>query len=129
MNIFDQLNDLVFSKKRKCMNNIDHENEYVPFMINRWISMISPQHAQVINNTVNWMYGVFENKQSHYKLLHNVIPRARWQRVTYHKKNKETQQTESNDSKHIKLLACTLELSEREVKYLTQHDEQNTCKH
>lgn len=127
MNIFDQLNDLVFSKKRKCLNNVDHESEYVPFMINRWISMISPQHAEIVNNTVNWMYGVFEDKQMHYKLLHNIIPRTRWHRVLYHKKNKDKQDNKSEDTEHIKRLACALELSEREVKYLSQHDEQHTC--
>lgn len=127
MNIFDQLNDLVFSKKKRCMNNIDHENEYVPFMINRWISMISSQHAVIVNNTVNWMYGVFENKQLHYKLLHNIIPKTRWQRVNYFKKIKDKHEKKSEQDEHIKRLARALELSEREVKYLSQHDEQNTC--
>lgn len=109
------------------MGNIDHENEYVPFMINRWISMISEQHAMIVNNTVNWMYGVFENKQLHYKLLHTIIPRTRWRRVTYFKKVKDKQEKKTEDDEHIKRLARALELSEREVKYLSQHDEQNTC--
>jgi hypothetical protein len=121
VNIFDQLNDLVFTKKRKCLDNADGESEYVPYMINRWVSMVSDTHATLINNTVNWLYPALEHKQQHYVLLHNILPRVGWKRVTYHKKvKKET----TDEDVNIERLANALELSKREVKYLSQQNEQ-----
>lgn len=121
MTIFDQLNDLLFSKKKKCMDNIVDQGEYSPFMINRWISMYSPEYCCLINNTVNWMHPVLDTKVDHYKFLHAVLPRAKWKRINYIKKKKpETKETEQD----LSAVASTLELSEREVKYLKEQHEQ-----
>lgn len=121
MTIFDQLGDLLFTKKKKCLNNITDEGDYVPFMINRWVSMCSADHCEVINNTVNWLHPILETKTDHYNLLHTVLPRTRWKRINYIKKKKPEESQEQDD---IEALARALELSSREVKYLTQQDEQ-----
>ena len=114
MTIFDQLNDILFSKKKKCLSNIDDENEYIPYMINRWVSMHSPEYATVINSTVNWLYPVFETKIDHYNFLHTILPRSKWKRINYIKKIKENPEDKDTNTK---LIASSLELSEREVKY------------
>ena len=112
--IFDQLNDLLFTKERKCMDNVDHESDYNPYMINRWISMYSPNLAIVINSTTNWMHGVFETKQQYYQFVSKVLPKVNRKRIHYIKKAKKepTEQQEDNN----KLMAKRLELSEREIK-------------
>ena len=117
MNIFDQLNDILFTKKKRCMSNIDDENNYVPYMINRWVSMYSPDHAMIINSTVNWMGQALETKLDHYNFLHSILPKSKWKRINYIKKVKEDKDEEDNK---VQLLASTLELSEREVKYLLE---------
>ena len=115
--IFDQLNDLVFTKQRKSMTNIDHENDYSSYMINRWISMYSPDMANIINNTANWMYTIFETKTDHYNFLHAIIPRSARKRINYIKKKKPDKEEEEEDH-NIELLARNLEISQREVRIM-----------
>ena len=99
------------------MSNIDNESEYVPYMINRWVSMYSPEHATIINSTVNWLHPVFETKVDHYNFLHTVLPKSSWRRINYIKKNKKEDEEEYEN---LELLASTLELSKREVKYFLE---------
>ena len=99
------------------MSNIDDENSYIPYMINRWVSMYSPDHAMIINSTVNWMGQALETKLDHYNFLHSILPKSKWKRINYIKKVKEDKDEEDNK---VQLLASTLELSEREVKYLLE---------
>ena len=115
--IFDQLNDLVFTKERKCMTNIDHESDYSPYMINRWISMYSPDMAIIINNTANWMYTILETKSDHYNFLHTIIPRSYRKRINYIKKKKPDKEEQEEDH-NVEMLAKNLELSQREVRIM-----------
>lgn len=120
MTIFDQLNDLLFTKKKKCLDNLIDEGDYSPYMVNRWISMYSSDYCGLINNTINWLFPVLDLKKDHYKFLHGVLPRAKWKRINYIKKVKVDKESESTD---IAAIANTMELSTREVKMLeAQHD-------
>ena len=125
MTIFDQIGDVLFTKKKKCLENIVDEGDYSPFMINRWISMYSPEFCVLINNTANWMHSVLETKTDHYKFMHAVLPRAKWKRINYVKKKKPDDDDEQQD---VSSLATALELSEREVKYL-QEQHEHTCRY
>jgi|APSaa5957512493_1039668.scaffolds.fasta_scaffold225065_2 hypothetical protein len=113
MTIFDILNDILFTKKGKLLQNVDDEAAFNNYMINRWISMYSPNLAIVINSTTNWLYSVFETKQDYYKFINKVIPKVQRKHIAYIKKKKpeETEETEN-----LKLIAKRLELSEREIK-------------
>ena len=112
MTIFDHLNDILFTKERN-LSNIDDEQEYNQYMINRWISMYSPHMALTINNTTNWLYPVMEEKSAHYRFLHSILPRVQRKHINYIKKSQETSEEDNN----LDLLAQKLELSKREVKY------------
>ena len=113
MTIFDILNDILFTKKGKLLQNIDDEAVFNNYMINRWISMYSPNLAIVINSTTNWLYGVFETKQDYYKFINKIIPKVSRKHIAYIKKIK-LEDTEENEN--LKLVAKRLELSEREIK-------------
>lgn len=113
MNIFDHLNDLLFTKE-KNLDNVDDEQEYNQYMVNRWISMYSPNMATMINNTTNWLHPIFEEKSSHYNFLHSIIPPVKRKHIPYIKKNRV--EKESGDT-NLDLIAKKLELSKREVKY------------
>ena len=122
MTIFDFLNSILFTKKDR-FDNVDDESQYNQYLINRWISMYSPQCAQYINNTVNWLYPIFEEKKSHYKFLKSILPKVRYKHIPYIKKVKP-EDTDSEES-NVELLAKSLELSQREVKYLLESYETN----
>jgi hypothetical protein len=120
--LFDLLDRLLFSKKPIDINIGDEAVH--PYIINRWISMYSPQMATVINSTGNWLYSVFDNDQvAYFKFLQRFLPRVQNKRIYYIKKEKKGPVTEEDDN--IKLLASNLELSEREIKLLLEYERQH----
>lgn len=124
MNIFDCLNDILFTKKGKLLNNVDEETEFNQYMINRWISMYSPGLATVINSTTNWLWSVFETKQEYYKFISTVIPRVSRKRIHYIKKTKP--EDTPKQVENIELLAKRLELSQREIKYYYEYSSKHS---
>ena len=124
MTIFDHLKDVLFTKRGKLLDNIDQENSLNMYMLNRWCSMYSPGVATMINNTCNWLYGVFETKQQYYQFMLSVLPRVPTKRIHYIKKQKnETEQPNKTDN--TSLLAKRLEISQREIK--CYYELQNCC--
>ena len=121
MTIFDCINDILFSKKNKLLNNVDNESDFNQYMISRWCSMYSPNIALVINNTVNWLWNTFETKEQYYKFITTVIPRVRRKHINYIKKTKNTPEEFEN----VSLLAKRLELSQREIKLYYESQQQH----
>ncbi|NBO98961.1 MAG: hypothetical protein EBU90_02365 [Proteobacteria bacterium] len=89
MNIFDILDGICFSKKKDILDNVEKEKEYSPFIVNRWISMLDPSAAKIVNDTVNRFGHVFTN-QEQYKLLTEILPRYKRQKINYIKKPTKT---------------------------------------
>jgi len=87
LNIFDIIDGIAFSKKSDLLDNIETEKQYSPFLTNRWLSMLDPSAARIINDTVNRYYNVFDNKTT-YKFLEAILPEYRRQRINYIKKPK-----------------------------------------
>lgn len=119
MNIFNYLSNILFTKKDKELKTLDQQSDYQPFLINRWCSMLNKQTCQIVNITTNTMYQVFENKSDHYKFLHYIIPRERFKRINYIKKNKSEKQQDDD----TKLIAKNMQLSTREIKLYKQFDD------
>lgn len=78
--------------------------------------MLNKSTCNIVNVTVNTMYQVFENKQDHYKFLHFVLPRSRFSKINYIKKEKK----QSNDDQTVTRFANRLELSKREINLYKQ---------
>ena len=113
--LFDYLKDIVVNKK----GNIPLF-EYVPFLINRWLSFISPEVCNVLNQTVNINYAL--DKEQHYKFLVTAFPRQKFMsRINYIKKIKDINIDKDNK---ISMLASCKELSTREVKMMLELSEQ-----
>lgn len=87
MNIFDILDGVAFSKKKDLFNSLENEKEYQPYLVNRWLSMLDPSAAKIINDTVNRYGKVFERPVDQYHFLLNILPKYRKQRIYYIKKN------------------------------------------
>ena len=112
MTIFDYIKDITTYKK----GNLPLDN-YIPFLINRWLGFVSPQICGAINESVNCLGNI--EKEQHYKLLLKLYPKSKVPFIQYVKKVKE-EKTEEDDK--ISLLASNMELSQREIKqYLTTY--------
>jgi len=111
MTIFDFISSVLFTKKKTCLNTVDEEGEFSPYMLNRWCSMYS-QSTATFSNILNKYLGVFENKKDIYSLFVAVMPKVSSKRISYIKKVKEEKREENND---IEMLANNLELSQREI--------------
>ena len=97
------------------MNNIDDESSFNGYMINRWLSMRSPVIAQLINDTSNRLYPIFETKQEYYNFLVKIIPPHRPKRIYYIKKI--TKSPPSEEDHDVDLIAKNMELSKREINH------------
>ncbi len=109
MTIFDYLKDIIVTKR----GDLPLDN-YVPFLVNRWLSFINPTVCSVINQ-VN-QKTLLEDKELHYKLVISLFPKMKYcPKINYIKKVKEDEQEEDV---RIKIIAENFEISTREVKML-----------
>lgn len=114
MLLFDFIRDIVFRKKGDLLNNPDAENEFQPFMMQRWLSMHSPDLAKTINLTTNRLWSIYESKKDWYKDFLTFIPKTYNKKIKYIKKAKE--KVDKEEQEVIDFLARTKEMSKREVK-------------
>ena len=87
MEIFDFINNILFFKKNDIELNCEEYKKYNSYLINRWISMHSSDNAMIINQTVNRKNFLCKDPDSQYKFLLNVIPRSKYKKIEYIKKN------------------------------------------
>jgi len=95
-------------------------DEYVPFLITRWLSFGLPESTTALNETVNSLGNIPKN--IHYKLLISLFPKLPHFIKFNYIKRKQTN-TEKEDEQRIKLIANNLELSTREIKQLQKNVE------
>lgn len=109
MTIFDYLKDIISTKK----GNIPLEG-YSQFLINRWLSFLSPSSCLAINESVNSLGNI--DKDVHYKLLLSCFPKQKYMpKINYIKKTKIDKK--DLDDK-IPILAKTMELSQKEIQQM-----------
>jgi hypothetical protein len=113
MTIFQYLNSLLYSKKKIDMN-CDDESQFNLFMINRWSSMYSKEINEYVNETSNKYWSLFDDKQSQFNYLYNLLPRLRFKKISYLKKTKKEKK-----AKEEKVLIPEF-YSEREYKQLVE---------
>jgi len=118
MNFFQLQNKLFYSNKSKPAEFLDSEGEqaFVPFLLNRWLTMYSKQTVSFVNDTLNKYCGIFDtDKQKTYRLYYNLIPRLKFKRINYIKKVKKDK-AEQEDLDQLKLIARNKNISVRELK-------------
>ena len=123
MTLFDVLSDVLFFKRGDQFQTIENEAEVSPYMLNRWISMHSPENAKLVNATNNKYWNVFQNKRDWYRFNLTLLPRNRFSKIEYVKKAAAAKDkvAKNDDEKIYQVLASNLELSVREVKlYIEQ---------
>jgi hypothetical protein len=87
MEIFDYLNNILFSKRGYDVKNVEDIKKYNPYLVNRWISMYDGESATIINETTNKKNYLDNDKEMHYKMLLNVVPKKQYRKIDYIKKN------------------------------------------
>jgi hypothetical protein len=85
MIIFDFLSSVLTSKKYIELDT-ECEKEFNLYMMNRWLSMYSPDVAAVVNATTNQWWSVFDNKQEQYDFLYHLIAKSKFKKINYIKK-------------------------------------------
>jgi hypothetical protein len=117
MNIFQILNNILFKRKDITELDIEGQSNFIPFLINRWISFYSPVHACFINETFNKLSSLFDDKAEYYKLYCNLTPKVKFKKIEYVKKRKEKDKKEiSVEDDMIRIFAKNNFLSSRELK-------------
>ena len=114
--LFDVLSDILFNKRGDQLQSVDNEVDINPYMLNRWISMHSPECAFIVNEYNNKWWSVLQNKNDWYRFNLSVIPRYRPSKLSYIKKSSKEKKVVSDDNKVYEILAHNLELSIRDVK-------------
>lgn len=110
MTIFDYLKDILVTKK----GNLPLD-QYVPFLVNRWLSFVNPTFCEAIGGSLN-NKTLIENKEMHYKTAIAVFPKMKYcPKINYIKKVKEKEQ---DTDTRISILAQNLEISVREASFL-----------
>jgi len=113
LNIFEILNDIIVTKKGNLLDNVEDEDQFLPYIVCRWLSMYSPEYAQIINETTNKHYNVFDTKKEWYDYLIKILPKGSPGRIHYIKKEKR--KDINNFDEIVKFLAKRFEISRREV--------------
>lgn len=95
MTIFDQINSILFTKKKIEMN-CDDESQFSPFILNRWLSFYDPNIAFIVNETTNKLRS-FYTKRELYDIYFHIYPKMRYKKINYIKKKKETEKTKKEE--------------------------------
>ena len=112
MTFFNTLNDVLFYKKGNQLSNVDHYTDFSPFLINRWVSMYSPDMCSIINDTMNRYHSLFDDKRQMYKLYLNLLPKVSSKYIRYIKKKKvDKDKVDTEEEERVNALAKGLELS------------------
>lgn len=118
--MFDYINKVLYKTKGPDTSNIKESEEFVPYMVQRWCSMYSPQIALLINCTSNRLWSALDDKELWFNYMHGVIPSCKFKRISYIKKKKDTELVVKNKETVLKI-ANSLEISSREVsQYIEQ---------
>lgn len=115
--LFEYIKDLTVYKRGSLPLD-----DYIPFLINRWISFISPSACGAINESVNSLGNI--DKQLHYKLLLKLYPKSK--QIPFIKYVKKVKEEKTKEDDNTALLASNMEMSQREAKLLLELKEQFT---
>lgn len=92
-------------------------------MVNRWLSMYSPDVAALVNSTTNQWWSIFETKQEQYDFLFNLIGKNRFKKINYIKKTTKAKKKAKSEEEDLeKMFANANFMSIKQLREL-QNDE------
>jgi hypothetical protein len=95
-----------------------------PYMVTRWISMVSPAYCAIINKAYNEKYQAFDDKQMLFDFLMTILPKRNIQFSHYIKPsiNKKAKVINKKLENTVDELAASLEMSKREIRSMIEND-------
>lgn len=117
INLFNFINDILYKKQGNLLKDSDAEGQFNPYMINRWVSMYSPDACLYVN-VLNKYWNVYETKSQWYKMLISFLPRYNYKKINYIKKEKEKLKSDPNRNAFIETLAKSMDMSKKEINTL-----------
>jgi len=113
--MFDYLNSILYKNAKSKINlcGLNENTDFQPFLVQRWCSMHSASLTHIINETTNRYWPVLDSNSMWYASLNTVIPKVNFKKISYIKKPKKD--LESKEKDYILKIACSLEISSREL--------------
>lgn len=112
--MFQYLNKILFKTKAPNTDNLDEDPEFVPYLMQRWGSMYSPEVAVLLNQTSNKHWPVLQGNTEWFNYFYGVVPKCKFKHINYIKKKKETE-VKQTQKQTVQKIASNLEISTREV--------------
>lgn len=117
--IFDHLDNITVNKKEWDKMSAEDQKAFVPYLINRWLSM-SMDYIDLVNELQKYSIGLL-NPSEVYKLYFDILPKKK----TYNKYIKGKKAQKYNDEL-IKLISSHYLVSESEaIDYLEIYTEKD----
>lgn len=110
--VFDINYDITYHKPIYTLTPSD---EFVPYMVQRWLSFIDPVYCNLLNEIYNLKTGGFSDNQQLYDYFKCILPKKNIFKIPYVKKNKPTAEI-SDSANIIAELSRIYELPESEIK-------------
>jgi CRISPR/Cas system-associated exonuclease Cas4 (RecB family) len=108
--VFDIIKDITVLKPKYQLLPSD---DFVPYMVQRWLSMVHPSYCSLMNDIYNDKISAFMDEQQLYDFLKCIIPKKAANQIKYIKKSKAAEKSKHENV--IEELANSLELSKKEV--------------
>lgn len=114
MTIYDVINSILF---KRPIDKSAIEELHAPFMAVRMLSFYDPSTISLANE-LNRLGHQFQDKQVSFNFFNTLVPKLKYKRVEYIKKEKASTKKKADEDREtkIKLIAKRLEISEREAK-------------
>lgn len=84
--IFDITHDIVHKKNTGKLN---HGDKFQPYMLQRVLSMVSPEYTSILNDIFNIRSSGFDDNQQLYDYLQCIVPKQNIRKIDYISKPKE----------------------------------------
>jgi len=114
MTIYDIINSILF---KKPIDRSAIEELHAPFMANRMLSFYDASTIELANE-INRIGHQFNDKQVSFNFFNTIIPKLKFKRIQYIKKEKKPVLKKADEEKILKieLVSNRLEISKREAK-------------
>jgi hypothetical protein len=113
-NSSDFARDILVSKDHKDILACD---QFVPFLIQKYISGASPEHCNLINSILNTRLSSWRDEQEIYDFLKCIIPKKGSAFFKYFGKSVDKKETKVD----IAALSASLEISKKEVTEMLEY--------
>jgi hypothetical protein len=106
---------LIYNVLHKKDKTLKFEKEKISlYLFCRWLTMASIKNVKIINETINKLSYKIQDNEMLYKILLEIIPKIKYKKIQYIKKEK-TKQENKEDQEFINNLSFNLEMSKQEI--------------